>query len=110
MAETKRCDILLKGTVVTMDSERRVYLDGFVAIAAGKIVATGRARDCDYVAKETVAGSQYLIMPGLVNTHAHLVQGCIRGMAEGTQFEERLFRHGSRTRRQQPLLHFGILD
>jgi 5-methylthioadenosine/S-adenosylhomocysteine deaminase len=30
-------------------------------------------------------------MPGLVNVHAHLVQGCIRGMAEGTTFEERLF-------------------
>ena len=30
-------------------------------------------------------------MPGLVNTHAHLVQGNIRGMAEGTTFEERLF-------------------
>lgn len=92
MAEPRRCDILLKGTVVTMDGDRHAYLDGFVAITAGKIVATGRAADCDYVAAtETVAGRPYLIIPGLVNTHAHLVQGCIRGMAEGTKFEERLF-------------------
>lgn len=92
MAEPQRCDVLLKGTVITMDGPRNAFLDGFVAITAGKIVATGRAGDCDYIATtETVAGPQYLIIPGLVNTHAHLVQGCIRGMAEGTKFEERLF-------------------
>lgn len=92
MSEPKRCDVLLRGTLITMDAERHSYLDGFVAIAAGKVVATGRGSECDYIAtQETIAGPQYLIIPGLVNTHAHLVQGCIRGMAEGTKFEERLF-------------------
>ena len=92
MPATKSCDVLLKGTVLTMDAGKNAYLDGFVAITNGKIVATGDAKKCDYVAsKETIAGSQYLIIPGLVNVHAHPVQGGIRGMAEGTKFEERLF-------------------
>lgn len=92
MPEPRHCDVLLKGTVITMDGRKNAYLDGFVAIRGGKIVGTGKAKECDYVAdRETIAGPQFLIIPGLVNTHAHLVQGCIRGMAEGTKFEERLF-------------------
>lgn len=74
-----------------MDAERRVFMDGYVAIGNGKVLATGRAAECEYTATETVGGPAHLIMPGLVNVHAHLVQGCIRGMAEGTTFEERLF-------------------
>jgi len=93
MAEKRRCDTLIKGgTVITMDGEKRVFLGGYVAITDGKIVAVGKESECDFKAtKETLAGSQYLVLPGLVNTHAHLVQGCIRSMADGTTFEERLF-------------------
>jgi 5-methylthioadenosine/S-adenosylhomocysteine deaminase len=86
-----RCDSILKGTVISMDPERRVFLDGYVAIADGKIVAVGPTRDCNYEADEVLGGDDHLVLPGLVNVHAHLVQGCIRGMAEGTTFEERLF-------------------
>src|SRR5215831_1023575 len=87
------CDVLIRGgTVITMDRERRAFLNGYVAISDGRVVSVGRESECRYRATgETVAGSQYLILPGLVNTHAHLVQGCIRGMADGTTFEERLF-------------------
>ncbi|MDG2320167.1 MAG: amidohydrolase family protein [Rhodospirillaceae bacterium] len=87
----KSCDTLLRGTIITMDSERHAYLDGFVAIDKGLIVGVGSADDCDYDAKEMVGGDGHIVIPGLVNVHAHLVQGCIRGMAEGTTFEERLF-------------------
>ncbi len=86
-----RCDSILKGTVISMDAQRRVFLDGYVAIADGKVLAIGPASDCKYQAEEVVGGPDHLVMPGLVNVHAHLVQGCIRGMAEGTTFEERLF-------------------
>ena len=77
-----RCDTLLRGVVVTMDPERHVYEDGFVAIAGTNIVGVGRASECSFSAPQTIAGDR-LIIPGLVNAHAHLVQGCIRGMAEG---------------------------
>jgi 5-methylthioadenosine/S-adenosylhomocysteine deaminase len=93
MEATLTCETLIKGgTVITMDVDKRVFLGGYVAITAGKIVGVGRESECPYRATgETLAGDRYLVLPGLVNTHAHLVQGCIRSMADGTTFEERLF-------------------
>jgi 5-methylthioadenosine/S-adenosylhomocysteine deaminase len=93
MEPTQTCDTLIKGgTVITMDGSKRAFLGGYVAITDGRIVGVGRASECPYRATgETLSGSQYVVLPGLVNTHAHLVQGCIRGMADGTTFEERLF-------------------
>lgn len=85
------CDTLIKGMIFTMDAERRVFTNGFVAIRNGRILATGSIDSCTYEAKEEIGGEGYLVMPGLVNVHSHLVQGCIRGMAEGTTFMERLF-------------------
>jgi len=85
------CDTLLKGIVVTMDPERKVYTDGYVAVAGSKVVAVGRASNCEFRAKRTLGGPEWIILPGLINCHTHLIKGCIRGMAEGTGFEERLF-------------------
>ncbi len=85
------CDTLLRGVVVTMDAGRRAFLDGYVAVRGSRIVGVGRWADCGFAATETLGGEGHLVLPGLVNVHAHLVQGCIRGMAEGTTFEERLF-------------------
>lgn len=85
------CDTLLRGTVLTMDSHFHAYLDGFVAVKNGKIAGVGPAADCEFTAEENLGGDGHIVIPGLVNVHAHLVQGCIRGMAEGTTFEERLF-------------------
>ncbi len=87
----KSCDTLLRGTVITMDDDRRAFLDGYVAIENGAIVGVGAANNCDYTSNDELGGDGFLVLPGLVNVHAHLVQGCIRGMAEGTTFEERLF-------------------
>jgi 5-methylthioadenosine/S-adenosylhomocysteine deaminase len=91
VSDMKTCDTLLRGTVITMDPGRHAYLDGYIAVQGGSIVGVGSAADCDYQAGETLGGDGHIVIPGLVNVHAHLVQGCIRGMAEGTTFEERLF-------------------
>ncbi len=83
MAESAHhCDVLITGIVVTMDGDRHVFEDGFVAISGTKIVGVGRRADSDWTADETVHGHK-LILPGLVNLHGHLVQGIIRGMGEG---------------------------
>lgn len=87
----QQCDTIVRGMVFTMDPTRRVLQDGFVAVKDGKIAAVGPASECDYRADETIGGDGHLVLPGLVNVHAHLVQGCIRGMAENTTFMERLF-------------------
>jgi 5-methylthioadenosine/S-adenosylhomocysteine deaminase len=92
MTETqpRTCDTLVRGLVLTIDPDRRVLRDGYVAISDGLIVDVGEG-ETDWQAAQELGGPGRLVMPGLVNTHTHLVQGCIRGMAEGTRFEERLF-------------------
>ncbi len=87
----KNCSTLIRGTVFTMDGARRVYSDGFVAVDEDRIVGVGPADECNYASRDEIGGDGHLIFPGLVNVHSHLVQGCIRGMAEGTTFMERLF-------------------
>lgn len=87
----RTCDTLIEGTVITVDPERRVFTDGYLAIKDGVIAGVGRASDNDWQATGETLDGDFVVMPGLVNTHAHLVQGNIRGMAEGTTFEERLF-------------------
>ena len=87
----KKCDSLLRGMVVSMDVERNVFTNGYVAITDGLIVSVGDAKRCEYVGTEELGGEGHIIIPGLVNVHGHLVQGCMRGMAEGTTFEDRFF-------------------
>jgi 5-methylthioadenosine/S-adenosylhomocysteine deaminase len=77
--------------VISMNPNRDVYTDGYVAITDGRITAVGTADECTFEAREELGGSEHIVMPGLVNTHAHLVQGCMRGMADNTTFEERFF-------------------
>ncbi len=89
--ELKKCDTLLKGMVITMDPERNVFTNGYLAITDGRIISVGSARNCEYRGAEELGGEGHIVLPGLVNVHAHLVQGCMRGMADGTTFEERFF-------------------
>jgi len=62
-------------TVVTMDAARRVILNGAVAWKADRIVAVGKTADLqrDVVAKETIDGRRFVVTPGLVNSHIHIV-------------------------------------
>jgi 5-methylthioadenosine/S-adenosylhomocysteine deaminase len=87
----KKCDTLIRGMIITMNPNRDVYTDGYVAISDGRVVETGLGNHCEYESSEELGGDGHIVMPGLVNVHAHLVQGCMRGMADGTTFEERFF-------------------
>ena len=91
MSEKKTCDTLVKGIVISMNPERDVYLDGYIAIDGGLIQAVGPASECEYISDNNLGGADYMILPGLVNVHTHLIQGCMRGMADGTTYEERFF-------------------
>ena len=78
MAET--ADTLIKNAiVVTVDEQRRVYTDGYLAFRDGKIVAVGKAADCKIDAKETIDGTGKLVLPGIANAHTHLNQIFLRG-------------------------------
>jgi 5-methylthioadenosine/S-adenosylhomocysteine deaminase len=79
-----QCDILLLGTVVTMDANNTVINDGAVAVRGTTIAAVGPAQELrqQYRAAETLALPKPLIMPGLVNVHTHAAMSCMRGLAD----------------------------
>lgn len=73
-------DTLLKNAyVVTVDQQRRVFTDGYVAFQGGKITAVGPMSDCNIKAAETLDCSGKAVLPGFLNAHNHLIQVFFRG-------------------------------
>ncbi|KIN73294.1 amidohydrolase family protein [Sulfitobacter guttiformis] len=84
--------ILAGGTVVTMDPERRVIEEGAVAVAGGKIAAVGTAHDlrAQIETTEIIDCTGKIIIPGLIDVHAHAGHGLIKsmGMHGGDRWED----------------------
>lgn len=81
---TSTVDLLIRNAyVITMDEQRRVYTDGFVAANEGKIVGVGRSQDCAFQGREEIDAAGYVLLPGLINAHNHLVQIAGRGSMDG---------------------------
>ncbi len=86
-----RVDLLvLNGTLVTMDKDRRVIQDAGVAVAGGRIVAVGTSRDIMrmYTAPERVDAAGKLIIPGLINGHTHIPMVLFRGLADDLDLQD----------------------
>ena len=83
--------ILIKnGTVVTVDPERRVYSNGYLAIDGARISAVGPAAQSPVPAgfDEVIDASGSIIMPGLINMHQHHWYTLFKGLADGLLLEE----------------------
>jgi len=77
--------LILGGTLVTMDADRRVIEDGGLAILDGEIVGLGTRRDVSaaWRGAETVAAGPYdMVIPGLINGHGHAAMTLMRGVAD----------------------------
>ncbi|WP_054007808.1 amidohydrolase family protein [Cypionkella psychrotolerans] len=86
-------DLLISGaTLITMDPARRVIRDGSVAIAGGKIIAIGPKHEVerDHSAAEVINASGKVMLPGLIDVHAHAGHGLIKtmGMEQANHWEE----------------------
>jgi 5-methylthioadenosine/S-adenosylhomocysteine deaminase len=78
-------DLLISGgTVITMDTEFRVIEDGAVAIHGDTIVAVGQRADLETQspAAKTIDAAGTIVMPGMINGHAHAAMSLFRGVAE----------------------------
>jgi 5-methylthioadenosine/S-adenosylhomocysteine deaminase len=76
-------DVLITGgTVITMDSTRRVLEDGAVAIRGDRIVAVGSSPDllAAYHARDTIDATRKIIMPGLIDGHGHAGHGLVKSL------------------------------
>lgn len=91
--ETVSFDLLVKGaTIVTMDSERRVLENGYVAVRGDQIVAVGQNPSRDFPkgmdAKQTIDATEKLILPGLINGHTHIPMVLMRGLKDDVTLDD----------------------
>lgn len=84
--------LLTGGTIVTMDATRRVIENGEIAVADGKIIAVGTAAALQeqVQADHVLDCTGHILIPGLVDVHAHAGHGLIKsmGMHAGDRWEE----------------------
>ncbi len=76
-------DILLKNGdyVITVDPKRRIITNGAVAIDKGAIVEIGKSPDLEkkYQTKTVINCKDKVIMPGIIDGHAHPAQYLSKG-------------------------------
>lgn len=81
--------LLVHATIITVNKNREVILDGALLIENGRITSLGKTADLlkqvesesnQYI--EVIDCTNKIIMPGVINTHAHLAQSLLRGLAE----------------------------
>lgn len=85
--------LIVGGTVVTMDGQRRVIENGAVAVERGRIVAVGtraeiEARYPARPARQKIDATGRLVLPGLINAHTHAAMSLFRGVADDLRLEE----------------------
>ena len=76
-------DILITGgIIITMDPERRVIEDGTLAIDGDSILRVGRRDELDskYNARKIIDAHRKVIMPGLIDGHAHAGHTLVKTM------------------------------
>jgi len=87
MSEPAAVDLMIEaGSIMTMDSTRRIIRDGAIAVKGDRIVAVDKRnalRD-KYRAKRTIDGRSTVVTPGLVNSPIHFYHPMHRGMAPDT--------------------------
>lgn len=84
-------DLVVRGgTIVTMDSSRRVLEDGAVAVSKGLIVAVGTRTEIEskYTSRQTVDATGKIVIPGLINGHTHIPMTLFRGLADDLDLNE----------------------
>ena len=77
-------DLIVAGTLLTMDPDRTIWNDGAVAVTDGRIERVGRKTDLveDHPGAQLLGGAGCVVTPGFVNAHQHLtgdrlIRSCI---------------------------------
>lgn len=76
--------------VVTMDASRRLIEDGAVAVRGERITAVGPRAEIlkRFQAKQRLDRPKAILLPGLINTHAHAPMSLFRGIADDLKLQE----------------------
>ena len=79
--------LLVHGTIITMDEDRRIIEDGAIALQGTRIKAIGKTEDLlkEYNdAKEIIDCKDKLILPGLIDAHGHAGHCMVRTIGYDT--------------------------
>lgn len=88
-------DLVVSGAkALVVAADQPPLADGWLAVADGRVVATGTGPPP--VASRTLDARGQLVLPGLVAAHHHLFQGASRGVATGDGLHEWLVAHYAR--------------
>src|SRR5262245_57288112 len=90
-------DLLIVGAaVVTMNRDRRVIENGFVAIRGERIVDVGEDSELKakgYKARRTIDARGKVVLPGLINAHTHIPMTLFRGIADDLDLQDWLTKY-----------------
>ncbi len=78
-------DILIRNcTIITMNEKREIITNGAIATKEERIIFVGKDEDAEAIeAKKVIDGSNHLMLPGLIDTHAHAGHGLTKSLGEG---------------------------
>ncbi|KAK8101729.1 5-methylthioadenosine/S-adenosylhomocysteine deaminase n1 [Apiospora kogelbergensis] len=83
MSDSPGSILLRDVTVITVDARRRVILNGFILIQDDRIThVSSKSPDQIPEGVRVLSLPGRIVIPGLINSHAHLAQSLLRGLAE----------------------------
>jgi cytosine/adenosine deaminase-related metal-dependent hydrolase len=98
----ERADILItEGTVITMDTDRRVIDDGAIAIVGDRIIAVGTTAELRerFRSRQVIDARRKVVMPGLIDGHGHAGHELLKSLAADSDdwdsIVERIYAHGT---------------
>jgi len=77
--------LIENGTVVTVNGKNELYQPGYILIEGDRIKSLGKGacpQDLRIDAKTVINAENMAVMPGMINSHTHLFQTFLRGLAD----------------------------
>ncbi len=104
-------ELLVGGTVITMDSQRTVLEGGAIAIEGRDIEAIGPNADLEarYPGARVTRCEGDIILPGLINAHSHAPMSLLRGLADDLRLDVWLYGYVLPVERQYVNPEFSFL-
>lgn len=78
--------LLVNGSIITMDAERRVIADGAVAIDGGRFVGVGATPELEVrfpSARRRIDARRKVVLPGLIDAHTHAGHAMTKTVGSG---------------------------
>lgn len=95
--DAKAVDLLISGgAVVTMNRERSIFENGFVAVRGEHVVDVGDASSLKakgYKARQTIDARGKVVLPGLINAHTHIPMTLFRGISDDLDLQDWLTKY-----------------